>query len=62
MRQRTDVGELAVTRQGVGTGDDEVVEVEHPPPGTLGLVAGVGLGHLSALVPLRRRCRRASST
>ena len=53
------IGELAVAGQGVGTGDDEVVEVEQPAAGPLLFVAGIGNGHLvgidaaAATVPTR---------
>ena len=40
------VGEFAVAGQGVGTGDDEVVEVQQAPLRPLLLVAGVDLRHL----------------
>ena len=53
------VGELRVTRQRVGAGDDQVVEVEEAALGPLHLVAGVRVGHLlgaqaaAAAVPTR---------
>ena len=40
------VGEPGVAGQGIGAGDDQVVEVEQPPPRPLRLVPGVGLRDL----------------
>ena len=51
------VGELAVARQRVGTGHDQVVEVEQAAPAPLRLVAGERVRHLfradaaAAMVP-----------
>ena len=40
------VGEGGVAGQRIGAGDDQIVEVEQPAPGPLGLVAGEDVGHL----------------